>query len=294
MSSHERFGLVLAAIATTIVGSSVAASSLLTEYPILGGQAIRYVIASMLLFGWAKLTGKRIRQLTSWELAWLSGVALTGLAGFNVLLIEALMYTDPSIVGIVIGTAPVVMAIAGALQMKRRPSVGVVAAAVIVAGGAAFAQGATGESTTSGLLLSLGAMLGAVCFSLLAVPVLGRLGPVAVSAHATWLAAVFLSIAAIATEGRSALRIPTPDELGALVYLAVMVTAVTFVCWYSSVERLGTDRAGLFNGLIPVSALFTVAVVGTGEVTPPRLIGAALVALGIVVGAWAARRDLSS
>ena len=38
---------------------------------------------------------------------------------------------------------------------------------------------------------------------------------------------------------------PTSTELWALVFLAVLVTAVAFVSWYSAVDRLGAETAGL-------------------------------------------------
>jgi hypothetical protein len=51
-------------------------------------------------------------------------------------------------------------------------------------------------------------------------------------------------------------------------------------------ERLGVDRTGLFNGLIPVTSLAAVVLVGTGTITPLRSLGAVAV-LGTV---WATHR----
>src|ERR1700722_17512449 len=51
----ERTGVALAGGAVLLVGGSVAASSLLAGYPVLGGQAIRYAAAGLLLAGWARL-----------------------------------------------------------------------------------------------------------------------------------------------------------------------------------------------------------------------------------------------
>ena len=46
-------------------------------------------------------------------------------------------------------------------------------------------------------------------------------------------------------------------EAVAFAYLAVVVTALAFVLWYEALDRLGSARAGLLAGLVPVSALFT-------------------------------------
>jgi drug/metabolite transporter (DMT)-like permease len=274
----------------TAVGSSVAAASLLTDYPIMGGQAARYALASLMLFVWARLVRVPLARPTARDLVWLTAVAFVGMAAFNVLLIAAAARTDPSLVGAVVGTAPVALAVLGALQAQRRPSVTFVAAAVMVAVGAAVVQQARVSGGGLATLLAVGAMLGEVGFSLLAVPVLRRLGAVAVSAHATWLAALMLAIGAVALDGPDAFRVPTTTELGALLYLAVVVTAVAFVLWYTAVDSLGADTAGLFAGLVPVSALVTSALIGTDELVVMKGIGAGLVGLGVVIGIRVRRR----
>ena len=37
-------------------------------------------------------------------------------------------------------------------------------------------------------------------------------------------------------------------------HLAVVVTALAFLLWYTAVSRIGADRAGLFTGMAPVAA----------------------------------------
>jgi drug/metabolite transporter (DMT)-like permease len=286
----NKLGVVFAAIAMTIVGSSVAAASVIVDYPIMGGQAVRYAVASLVLFIWARVVAKPIPRPSARDLGWLGAVALTGMAAFNVLLIAATARADPSLVGAIVGTAPVALAILGALQLRRSPSGGLVFAAVVVALGAAVVQQARLVGDTVGVLLAVGAMFGEVGFSLFAVPVLRRIGPVAVSAHGTWLAAAMLAAGALVVEGSDALRFPTATEAIALAYLALVVTAAAFVIWYSAVDRLGADTAGLFAGLIPVSALATSALIGTDQMTPIKLVGALIVGAGVVIGLGTRRR----
>ena len=97
-------------------------------------------------------------------------------------------------------------------------------------------------------------------------------------------AGVLLIGASLATEGVGAFPAPTQPELLALLYLAVFVTALAFVFWYSGVQRLTAERAGLFAGLVPVVALLTSAVVGSALLSPVRVLGSLAVASGIVFG----------
>ena len=72
--------------------------------------------------------------------------------------------------------------------------------------------------------------------------------------------------------------------------MAVGVTVFGFVCWYSAVGLLGVERAGLFSGVLPVSALACSALLGVAEVTPARLLAVIVVAAGITLGVRAGSR----
>jgi drug/metabolite transporter (DMT)-like permease len=290
LNKRERTGAGLAAGSVLLVGGSVAASSLLDGYPVLGGQGIRYLAAGLLLAAWARLRHKPLPRPAGREWAWLAGLAVIGLAGFSVLLIEATRVTDPASVGVAIGAAPLVIVIAAAIAAGNRPTRRVLLAAAVVTAGSAAAQlgGATGPTwSAAGLLWSAGALGGVVGTSLLAAPVLSRLGALAVTIYACGLAGILLLAAATVVTfagGPPILRIPTATELAALAYLAVAVTAVVFIAWYAAMERLGVARTGLLNGLIPVTSLAAVALTGTGTITPLRFLGALAVLAGVIAG----------
>ena len=110
-----------------------------------------------------------------------------------------------------------------------------------------------------------------------------RPGPLAVSTYACLFAVPMLAIWGVATDG-PALPVPSLEEAAALAYIALLVTVIGFVAWYSALSVLGVERAGLFSGVIPVSALLCSAAVGAAELTPARLAAGAVVALGITLG----------
>ena len=122
LNRQERTGAGLAGGSVLLIGGSVAASSLLGGYPVLGGQAIRYLAAGLLLAAWARLRRTPLPRPAGREWAWLAGLAVIGLAGCSVLLIEATRVADPASVGIVIGAAPLVIVIAAAITAGSRPT----------------------------------------------------------------------------------------------------------------------------------------------------------------------------
>src|SRR6478609_5616345 len=277
LNKRERAGAGLAGGSVLLVGGSVAASSLLAGYPLLGGQAVRYLAAGILLAAWTRLRRKPLPRPAGREWAWLAALAVIGLAGCSVLMIQATRVADPASVGVVIGAAPLVIIIVAAIT-ARRPTRQVLLAAAVVSAGSAAAQlgGATGPTwSPAGLLWSAGALGGVVGSSLLAAPLLRRLGALAVTVYACGLAGIVLLAAARVPHpaaGPPILRTPTATQLAALVYLTIAVTALVFIAWYGAMARLGVDRTGLFNGLIPVTSLAAVTLTGTGTITPPRLL----------------------
>ena len=296
LNKRERAGAGLAAGSVLLVGGSVAASSLLDGYPVLGGQAVRYLAAGILLAAWARLQRKPLPRPAGREWAWLAALAAIGLAGCSVLMIQATRVADPASVGVIIGAAPLVIIVAAAITAGRRPTRRVLLAATVVTAGSVAAQlgGATGPTLSpAGLLWSAGALGGVVGSSLLAAPLLPRLGALAVTVYACGLAGILLLATAAVTDfagGPPILRTPTATQLAALAYLTIAITALVFIAWYGAMERLGVDRTGLFNGLIPVTSLAAVALTGTGTITPLRLLGALAVLAGVILGLGRARQ----
>ncbi|WP_242885648.1 DMT family transporter [Actinomadura litoris] len=281
--NSSRRGMAGAGTAMFLVGSLAAVSATISDYPVFGGQAVRYAVAALILLLVVRLDRTPARWPRPREWALLAALAATGLAAFNVCIVFATRDTSPATIGTVIATVPIVLAVVGPLMERRRPTLPVVLSACVVAAGAGLASGLGGASA-QGLLLSLGALGGEVCFSLLAVPLLPRLGPLRVSAYSAGLAAPMLLAVGLVRDGGAVLRVPTGPELAGLGYLSVIVTTIAFLLWYDALGRLGPDRAGLFAGAIPVSAVIATVALGLDTPGPADLGGAALVAAGVVVG----------
>lgn len=94
-------------------------------------------------------------------------------------------------------------------------------------------------------------------------------------------AAAQLGVLAVITKGPAAFPAPSADTVEAIVYIAVVVTAVAFALWYLAVQRLGASRAGLFAGLIPIAATMSGLGAGLTTISLSVLGGAVLVGAGI-------------
>ncbi|AGS68150.1 DMT family transporter [Streptomyces collinus] len=289
MKNDTARGALLAALACVLVGGSFTANSVLAGYPYAGGQFLRYGLAFALLAPVAGRDGvRRVRALGASRWGRLALLAAVGMVGFNLAVLAAERSAEPAVPGVFVGCAPVVVAVLVPLLDGRRPRPAVLQGAALVAVGAFTVQG-WGRTDAAGIAFSLCALGGEVGFAVLAVPVLRPLGPLTLSATVCAVAAAESALVGAVADGGAWLRLPDRAEGAALLWQAVVVTVVGFVCWYRGMQRLGAERATLFSGLIPVAAACTAPLVGTGSYGPAQAVGSALVGTGVALGSGALR-----
>lgn len=280
-------GSLLATLACVLVGGSFTANSVLGDYPYAGGQFLRYGLACLLLLPFLGGGGVApLRRLTVRLWVRLGLLAAVGMVGFNIAVLAAERTAEPAVPGVFVGCAPVAVAVLVPLTEGRRPRRLVLYGSSLVAAGAFTVQG-WGRTDGAGIAFSVCALAGEVGFAVLAVPVLRPLGPRLLSATVCAIAAIESAVVGLVVDGGAWLRRPDGTETAALLWQAVVVTVVGFVCWYMAVQRIGTERATLFSGLIPVAAACTAPLVGTGAYGFAQAVGSVLVGAGVVLGSRA-------
>ncbi|HVD19361.1 MAG TPA: DMT family transporter [Propionibacteriaceae bacterium] len=286
-------GFVLGLFAMTLVGGSVAVSGALGDAPLFTAQAIRYAIAAGLLALIARMARVRVVRPRGAEWLWLTGIAATGLVLFNVAVIRGVAHAEPATIAVAVACVPVVIGLVGPLLDGQRPARRVILAAVVVTLGGVIVEGA-GRTDAAGVAWAVVALLCEAAFTLLAVPVLRRQGAWGVSLHTVWIGTVMLVLLAMLAEGpQSALRLHSDDWV-AIGYLALMVTAVAFLCWYSCVAIIGSGRAGLLTGVAPPAAAFAGAATIRQLPALPVWLGIGVVCIGLAIGLGFRRTRSSS
>lgn len=266
-----------------LVGGSVGVSRELTSAPLFTAQAIRYAAASLILLALAKAARVPIVRPRGRDWLWLTGIAALGLVLFNVAIVRGVAHAEPAVIAVAVACVPVVLGVIGPLAEGRRPDRRVLLAAVVVTAGSALVEG-TGRADAIGIGWAAVALVCEASFTLLAVPVLGRHGAWGVSLHSVWIGAVMLALLGLAGEGPQAAGRLSGAEWAAMAYLAIMVTAVAFLLWYSTVAALGAGAVGLLTGAAPISAAFTGIATGGRVPGPPVWIGVLVVISGLAVG----------
>jgi drug/metabolite transporter (DMT)-like permease len=278
-----RSAALLGSLAMVCVGGSVAVSGTLDDAPLPTVQAIRYLLAWLILLGLARLTGRVVVRPRGREWWWLIGVAGSGLVLFNVALIRGGQHAEPAVIAVAVACVPVLLALLGPLLVRHRPRLPVLLGAAVVTLGTVVVSG-FGRTDAIGVgwaVVVLGCEAG---FTLLAVPLLVRHGAWGVSVHSTGLAALGFAGWAVVADGPLAVLELTPTTWAAVAYLAVFVTAIAFVLWYSAVRALGPGRAGLLTGVAPLAAAAVGVALGEPLPGPAVWMGLAVVGVGLAIG----------
>jgi drug/metabolite transporter (DMT)-like permease len=114
-------GVACAGGATLAVGSSVAVLGLLTDYPALASQAVRYGLAAALLVAVALAGQRGLPKISGRDALQLAVLAATGLVAFDLLVLGALEEAEPAAFGVGVGCVPVGLALTGPLLARRAP-----------------------------------------------------------------------------------------------------------------------------------------------------------------------------
>lgn len=278
--------IMLTAMAVCFGGTWVPAAIAVESIPPFAIAVVRFGIAAILLYGWARLTGRPLSPLRRGDWPLVIGLAVTAVAGYNWLFLTGLTLapaTDGAI--IVPGLAPVFTAVLAGIVLRERLGLrGFAGLALAVVGLylVVTPSGATdGDRLLGDALYVAGAALWGV-YSVLARFASRRFNAVSTSLYGIALGTLILVPLAILEGGLGTLRGAPMAALAGIGYLAVFGSVAAFVLLNLGVARIGAARASAFALLVPiVGVLSSVALLGE-ELGPLTLIGG----LTVLVGLW--------
>ena len=278
--------LMLTAMAVCFGGTWVPAAVAVDSVPPFTIAAVRFGLASVLLYAWARLAGRPISPVAgARDLAMIAGLALTAVAGYNWLFLTGLTLAPASDGAIIVpGLAPVFTAAIAALvigeRLGPRGYLGLAVAGiglflVVRPAGATDAERLLGD----GLFVAGAALWG--IYSVLARTASRRFNAVSTALYGTSVGTVILVPLALLEHGGAALGAAPVEALAGIGYLAVFGTAAAFVLLNLGVARIGAARASAFALLVPIGGvLSSVAILGD-ELGPTTIVGGIVVLAGL-------------
>ncbi|HEX2767587.1 MAG TPA: DMT family transporter [Candidatus Limnocylindria bacterium] len=277
--------LMLVGMAISFGGTWVAADVAVEAAPPFTIAALRFGIASVLLYAWSRLAGRRLTPIRRADLPLIAGLALTAVAGYNWLFLTGLTLAPASDGAIIVpGLAPVFTALLAGATLGERLGPRVFAGLAIAAAGlylVVMPGGGTSETRLLGDALFLaGAALWGV-YSVLARIASRRFDAVSTTLYGIALGTVILVPAALLEGGAERVLDAPIGALAGIGYLAVFGTVAAFVLLNLGVARLGAARASAFALLVPVIGVLSSVWLLGDPIGPNTVIGGAIVLVGL-------------
>ncbi|KVT93529.1 hypothetical protein WK59_32670 [Burkholderia ubonensis] len=297
-------GYLYLAAAMTGVGSTVIASRLAADgLPPFTATALRFLIATPLLFALMRAQRLRWPRLSRRDAGLLVVQAAAGGVGYTVLLICGTRLSSPLDAGVMLGTLPAMSTLIAAVLLRERQTPRDWAAAALATAGVLLVTFTPGHAAPSmralaGDALVLAAVACEAVFILLNRRLAVPLAPLTLSTAMSGLGFALALVPAAfewhaATAGWTSGATAAVVSVVSVVYYALVPTVLGYLCWYAGSARTSGTEAALFTAFAPVSAvLFSVTLFGE-TLNAARLAGIALVVAGVLVGAMRRRAATS-
>jgi drug/metabolite transporter (DMT)-like permease len=253
-SAYLQLGLAMA-----LVGASVpVGKALLAFWPVLLLATLRYLIAGAVLWPWVLAHGHAVPRLDTRGWWLLALQAFFGLFCFNLLLLEGLQRTSAVEAGIITCALPAVLA------LLARPMLGerlggrewlAVLLATVGLGALQFEIADTGNGSAYGNALIFGAVVSEALFTLFARRLGDRIDPIVMTAWTNLIGLAMFVPLAVSEAFDASWRAVPAWAWALLLGYALLGSILSFVLWYRGVRRVRAGIAGVFTGVMPVTAV---------------------------------------
>ncbi|MDF2918236.1 EamA family transporter [Microbacterium sp. NPDC086615] len=242
----------------------------------LWGAALRALPAGLLLWALA-----RRRPRGSWW--WRAPVlGLLNFGAFFVLVYLAAQLLPSSIAASIMALAPLALAGIAWPILSQRPTPRWAAGAVLGIAGVLLVVGlGAGAVSPAGVAASVIALLASSLGAILTTRWRDDTPLLATTSWQLIAGGIALVVAAAIVEGPP----PRVDAIGGAAYagIAVVATALAFVCWFTGLRHLPAGTVGIIGLLNPVTGVVLGVLVGGESLAPLQALGIALVLLSLVV-----------
>lgn len=283
--------LVLSLSAVFFGGTWVAGHVAVEHLPPMTIASVRFLIASTLLYAWARLQGHRGRRLTARDLPLILTLGATAIAVYNVLFLYGLRLAPASDGAIIVpGLAPVFTVLLAWPILRERIGVWAVLGFIIASVGLVLVMDPQPSQAANRLLGDVFFVLGALCWGIYAVAgktATTRFTPVTSTLYGTVAGTLMLIPFGIAERGWIALAQAPLVSWAGMLYLATFGTVFAFVFFYEGVKRIGAGPASAFAFLVPVIGVVSSVFLLDEKLAPGTAVGGLLVLLGL----WLVQRD---
>lgn len=297
LSRGRRLGstdlLMLSATVIWAVNFTVVKLALREFHPLVF-NALRFSLATLVMLGilWRRGRGGANRGASSILRRDWGAVLLLGLCGhtlYQLLFINGLAHTTPANSSLLMGTAPIWVAIIGLLlgieRINRAMWAGILTSfsgiALLILSGNGGVQ--LGGATFLGDLMLLGCVILWAGYTTASKPLLARYSPLELTAWSMLAGTIPLALIALPAMARQDWAGLSPLAWGAMLFSALFAVVIGYLIWYTSVQRVGNARTAIYSNLTPVIAIIVAWLVLGDALSWRQLLGAVIVLAGLII-----------
>ncbi|MFP3391703.1 DMT family transporter [Brevibacillus sp. SIMBA_040] len=279
------------ALSMAFVGINISiGKEIVAHVPVFLFSELRFLIAILILL---PLLASRGEWKTSWTreegkvLFWQS---FFGVFLFSICMLYGVQWTSATAAGIITSTVPACIALFSFWILKEKLQVNNMFAILLSVCGIAFITFTTGGNVEQSLASMLGnalvflAVVSEALFTIFAKRLAGKITPFQMTAAINVISFVLFLPFAIWEGLRFEWGSVPAGVWGLILYYAITASVLSFFLWYKGVAKVEASKAGLFTGMMPISAAL-VAILFLNEIFSwMHAIGMSLVLASIVVG----------
>jgi drug/metabolite transporter (DMT)-like permease len=262
----------------------------LREFPQVTFNALRLSLASVVFLVIIARHHRIERRLTRAEWLRVFLLAVVGYWLYQLVFVAGLARTSASNGSLIFGTTPITIALFASLAGHERIAPIRWAGAALSLLGIYIVVGERASVSTSTLLGDGLMFCATVCWAIYSVasqPLLKHHSPILITGYAMVIGAVLYGALAVPTIVHTDWRAISLFSWVLMTLSSLLALALSYIIWYTGVQRIGSARTAVYSNLTPVVAMLVAAVWLNEPIGVRQVIGAAAILGGVFVTRFA-------
>lgn len=281
--------------ALVIWGSSfVAIKFAYTTYPPLTLAAVRFVVATLILGALTLLPKNRVK-LEKKDILTVAVCGLTGIMLYAVLQNIAMQWTSASSATLIIASYPIITLLMESLIYKTKLSLMKIVAILIAICGVVILSYVKTESRISGELLGILLLMAAGVFwavyNFMMKRVVNQYPPITLLFYITLFGTIFLL--PLSLFERTAWQTPTLLSFSMMLFLGVFCSVIAYLLYNRGLTTMAPSTITSMLNLMPIIGVFFSWILLGEQVTLRKIVGGAIVILGVMLSVRKSKSDLT-